>query len=78
MTNLQEIDEKMTKIHDMVGTLEDCPEAFMAEMRIDIDTLQEQIAYIGEMVQSQETRFYNYKLGLTILSVFVFILYVIS
>lgn len=77
MTNLQEIDEKMTKIHDMVGTLEDCPEAFMAEMRIDIDAVQDQIANISEMVQSQKDQAYNYKLGITILSVLVFTLYVI-
>lgn len=77
MNNLQEIDEKMTKIHDMVGTLEDCPEAFMAEMRIDIDDMSKHMLELSDRIRSTETVVYNYKLGLTILSVLVFILYVI-
>jgi hypothetical protein len=78
MTSMQDIDDKITKIRAQGVEIEDTDESYMAELRVDIDTLQEQIAHIGEMVQSQETKFYNYKLGLTILSVFVFILYIIS
>jgi hypothetical protein len=75
---MEDIGDKLNAIREECGTLQDTPEAYMAELRLDLGALQDHIANISEMVQSQETRFYNYKLGLTILSVFVFILYLIS
>jgi hypothetical protein len=57
----------------------------MAEVRLDIedvydnmDTLQKAINDQMDIIQEQKGQMYNYKVGLTILSVFVFISYIIK
>lgn len=78
LDQMDEISDKMNAIREECGTLDDTPEAYMAEIRLDLEALQNHVTDISNIIQSQETRLYNYKLGLTILSVFVFILYLIS
>lgn len=78
LEQMEDIGDKLNAIREECGTLQDTPEAYMAELRLDLEALQDHVTDISNIIQSQETRFYNYKLGLTILSVFVFILYLIS
>jgi hypothetical protein len=78
MYSMQEIDDKITKIRAQGVEIEDTDASYMAEMRVDINDMAEHLLELSERVRSAETVVYNYKLGLTILSVFVFILYIIS
>lgn len=71
LDQMEAISDKVDAIRKECGTVQDTEEAYLAEMRIDINTLQNHTEHILEMLKNQKTHAYNTRVGLITLAIFI-------
>lgn len=59
--NTRELDERMTYIREVAGTLEDSPEAFAAETRYDFNIFRKEMF---KEIKSQRASLFNMQLSI--------------